>query len=298
MNNHIAIIGAGRIGKALSGVITSSGNEVRLWDKKEGAVPNQRNISEIINGADAIFLCVPSAGLREACALVKEYAERNTFIISLTKGIERGTGKTADVIIGEFFSKKQFGILGGPLLAEELERDFAGAGVLGCGNEKIFLTARELFGNSRINLIRLKDVQGVALSGVLKNVYSLAFGVADGLGWGDNAKGWLLSKAIGEIPAMVKMLGGKAETALGAAGLGDLAACGFSGYSHNRQAGEDVLLDGVFDEQTEGVVSAPSVFSLIGRNVERFEILSALREIIENKRDPKDVFQDMFKRGK
>ena len=243
-------------------MITSSGNEVRLWDKKEGAVPNQRNISEIINGADAIFLCVPSAGLREACALVKEYAERNTFIISLTKGIERGTGKTADVIIGEFFSKKQFGILGGPLLAEELERDFAGAGVLGCGNEKIFLTARELFGNSRINLIRLKDVHGVALSGVLKNVYSLAFGVADGLGWGDNAKGWLLSKAIGEIPAMVKMLGG------------------------------------VFDEQTEGVVSAPSVFSLIGRNVERFEILSALREIIENKRDPKDVFQDMFKRGK
>lgn len=294
MQKNIAIIGAGRIGEAFARIFKKRGYIVSMWDKEVGKIPHQGSIVETVRDADVIFLCVPSWALREVCGAIQDNIPKNTFLVAMAKGIEHATLKTPDEIIGEFFHRKKFGMLGGPMLAEELNLGHVGIGMLGAPNTEIFKKTKELFSESAVRLIYTKDMHGVALGGILKNTYALAFGIADGLEWSGNAKGWLLVKSMNEITHLSRILGGRRKTVLDVAGLGDLATCGFSEYSRNRKAGQDVLEDGKFDTKSEGVVSAPSVFTLVGKKVKKFEILSALEEIMMNRKDPRIVFKNVL----
>lgn len=294
MQKNIAIIGAGRIGDAFSRIFIKQGYDVSMWDKEEGKVPNQKDISEIVRNADLVFLCVPSWALRDVCRGIQNDVPHHAFIIALAKGLERGTRKTPDEIIGEFFHKKKFGMLGGPMLAEELNLGHVGVGMIGAQNGEIFEKVKTAFSGSAVRFLYTKDMHGVALGGVLKNTYALAFGIADGLEWSGNAKGWLLVKSMSEITRLSRILGGRKKTVLDVAGLGDLATCGFSEYSRNRKAGQDVLEDGKFDIQSEGVISAPSVFGLVGKKVKKFEILSALEKIMIERKDPRTIFENIL----
>lgn len=296
MVENIAIIGAGRIGNAFARIFKKKGYVVELWDKEEGKVRGQKSLFEVVSNADIIFLCVPSWALREVCELIKSAVRSGVYIISTAKGIERETLKTPDEIIDKFFVKKEFGMLGGPMLAEEIDLDHVGIGVIGSVSEDVYKVAHTAFQGTPVHILYSKDVHGVAIGGILKNVYALAFGIADGLKWSGNAKGWFLVKSMNEIARLARTLGGRKKTILDVAGLGDLATCGFSEYSRNRQAGQDVLEDGKFDIKSEGVVSAPSVFILAGRKVKKFEILFALKEIIDEKKDPRMVFQNLLEK--
>jgi glycerol-3-phosphate dehydrogenase (NAD(P)+) len=295
MIEHIAVIGAGRIGNAFARIFKKKGYSVELWDKEEGRVRGQRSLFEVVSGADVVFLCVPSWALREVCALIRNALKDGVFVISTAKGIEKNTLKTPDEIMAEFLNKKGIGMLGGPMLAEELDLNHVGVGVVGSVNKEVYKTVEVLFQNTPVRILYSKDVHGVALGGILKNVYALAFGIADGLEWSGNAKGWLLVASMNEMSRLAWTLGGRKKTIEGIAGLGDLGTCGFSEYSRNRQAGQDVLEDGIFDEKSEGVVSAPSLFSIVGRRVKKFEILNALRYIIEERKNPRETFQDLLK---
>lgn len=294
MSKNIAIIGAGRIGDAFSRIFTKKGYLVSMWDKEDGKVRNQKSINEAVKDANVVFLCVPSWSLREVCSAIKDSLQKDTFLVSMSKGVEKNTNKTPDEIIGDFFQKRKIGILGGPMLAEELNLGHIGVGVLGCLDKNIFKKTEELFDGSVVHLLHSKDMHGVALGGILKNVYALAFGIADGLKWSGNAKGWLLVKSMNEISKLSRVLGGRKKTVLDVSGLGDLATCGFSEYSRNRKAGQDVLEDGRFDIKSEGVVSSPAVFALAGKKVKNFEILFALREIMIEKKDPKTIFANLL----
>ncbi len=296
MIENIAVIGAGRIGNAFARIFKKKGYTVELWDKEEGRVRGQKSLFEVVSSADVIFLCVPSWALREVCGLIKSAVRSGVYVISTAKGIERETLKTPDETIDEFFLKKEFGMLGGPMLAEEIDLDHVGIGVIGSAGEDVYKTVHGIFHGTPVHMLYSKDVHGVALGGILKNVYALAFGIADGLKWSGNAKGWFLVKSMNEIARLARILGGRKKTILDVAGLGDLATCGFSEYSRNRRAGQDVLEDGKFDIKSEGVVSAPSLFILAGRRVKKFEILFALKEIIDEKKDPRMVFQNLLEK--
>lgn len=294
MQKRIAIIGVGRIGDAFSRIFKNGGHRVSLWDKEDGKVPNQKSIEDTVNDADIVFFCVPSWGLREVCESISNNVKKDAIIVSMAKGIERKTLKTPDEILGEFFHRKKFGMIGGPMLAEELNLSHVGVGVLGSKSEHVYREISELFKNTPVHIKHSKDIHGVALGGILKNVYALAFGIVDGLQWSGNAKGWLLVETMGEITKLSRVLGGQKKTVLGVAGLGDLATCGFSEYSRNRKAGQDVLEDGKFDVKSEGVVSAPSVFVLARRKVKKLNVLSALQDIIEHRKDPREVFRKLL----
>lgn len=292
--NNIAIIGAGRIGNAFGRIFRKKGYDVELWDKEEGRVRGQKSLFEVVSDADVIFLCVPSWALREVCGLIKSAVRDGVFVISTAKGIEKNTLKTPDEIIGEFFHKKMFGMFGGPMLAEELDLNHVGVGVIGSANKNVFEMTKALFHDTPVRILYSKDMHGVALGGILKNVYALAFGIADGLEWSGNAKGWLLVQSMNEMSRLAWTLGGRKRTIEGVAGLGDLGTCGFSEYSRNRKAGQDVLEDGKFDIQSEGVVSAPSLFLIVGKKTKKLEILNALREIIDERKNPREVFKNLL----
>jgi glycerol-3-phosphate dehydrogenase (NAD(P)+) len=298
MRENVVIIGSGRIGQAIAKLLLKKGKKVELWDKDTSKNPKQKALNEIVPEADFLFLCVPSWSLRAAIKSFAGFIKKDTILISLTKGIEADTLKTAPYIIKELVPQNKYALLAGPMLAEELIQGKETRGIVGTEFRIVFSKLKLLFEGSNLKLEWSTDVRGIALAGAVKNIYAVAFGIADCLRWGDNAKGWLLSVAFREMVEIVTTLGGKLTTVLGPSGLGDLVATSFSPYSRNRQTGEELVRKGQCAVPGEGIRSLPAIRKLLGRNNKRdFKLLNLLLAVCLRNEDVKKAFEDLLKDG-
>jgi len=292
MSQKIAIIGAGEIGRAIEYLLKNKGFELNFWDKDQSKVPGQKTLEVLLPEAAFIFLCVPSWAMKYAVADVAKHIKESTSIVSLAKGIESQTHKTMDELISEVVPKNPLVLVAGAMLAEEIMEDLGGAALAASKNKDAAEKVISLFENTGLKLYYSDDVHGAALASVLKNVYAFGLGIAHGLNWGDNMKAWLLTKAINEMREILKILGGKEETAMGPAGLADLAATGFSKYSKNHAMGEELVKTGKCSQTSEGYISISSIFALLSKKTKNFPLLSVLVQIILEQKDCKKVFED------
>jgi glycerol-3-phosphate dehydrogenase (NAD(P)+) len=288
----VAIIGAGEIGQAIAHVISSySAADIILWDKDESKIPDQPDLKDLVPTADTVFMCIPSWAMRAGLTEIKE-ANLNprAFIISIAKGVERETNQTRDQVIDEAVPNQIFAVLGGPLLAEEITADMAGMGVLATGSQSLADSAHTLFSQSRVKLEDSADVRGVAVAGVLKNVYALGLGMVAGLNLGHNFRGWFVRQALSEMRQAIMALGGQGETAYGSAGAGDLIATGFSSDSSNYQTGKDLAEQGSTEKKSEGYVSLPQVLELLGDTANKLKLMQAVKEVVIENKSPAEVY--------
>ncbi|MFA6397852.1 MAG: 2-dehydropantoate 2-reductase N-terminal domain-containing protein [Candidatus Paceibacterota bacterium] len=293
--NKIAIIGAGEIGGAIGSILQKKGEQVFLWDKDETKIPDQKPLNEIISEAEFVFFCVPSPALRSAVSEIIPFLNKETIVISLPKGIEVGTLKKMDEILEEILPKEQnFGILGGAMLAEELNKGLTGTSILGTEKEETYRAFETLFSNTKIKTEFSNDVKSVAISGILKNIYAFAIGISDGLKWGGNQKGWLSSRCIKEMIDITEILEGNKEIILGSAGVGDFLATGFSPYSTNHQMGKELVKTGKCEKRSEGLISTPLIIAILGEKANDFKILKALGQIIVKGEKSDDVFKNLI----
>ena len=199
MSNKILIIGAGEIGTALAEVLKNKA-VVDLWDYDLSRVPDQKPLEQTVPAADYIFLCVPSQAMRPVVLNIKKMLNKKTGLVCLSKGVELKTKKIMPEVLKEILPVGQpFAMLGGPMLAGELKTKKPGVAVLASKNLKVFINLQKIFSDSIVRLEITTDIVGTAWSGVLKNVYAMALGMADGLGWGANAQAWLLSECLTEM---------------------------------------------------------------------------------------------------
>ncbi len=127
---QITILGAGEIGSALAHA-THNRADVKIWDKNADKVPEQGTLADALAQADVTFLCIPSWMLRAALHNIKPHLNKKSAIVALTKGIERETCLFTDDLITQELPNRTFGLLGGPMLAEEIMTDKAAGGILG-----------------------------------------------------------------------------------------------------------------------------------------------------------------------
>lgn len=290
-----AIIGAGEIGRAIEKLLKDRGEEVLIWDKDESKVPGQKTLQETAAfGLDFLFFCVPSWAMRGAVSDASPSLQKDAIIVSLAKGMESDSKKTMDALLAELLPIGQkFGILSGPMLAEELNMGFGGAGVFACAEIADFEKIKTLFGSTKLKLDYSPDLFDTALVGTLKNIYAFALGIADGLKWGGNQKGWLVSRVIGEMVKIAEMMGAKKEAILSPAGIGDFIATGFSRYSRNHQIGEEIVAVGKASIKSEGLVSIEPLTKILGDNVTTLPILSALEAIVIKRQNAKELFDKL-----
>lgn len=299
MNNKSStvIIGLGEMGSALGTILKNKNIPVDFWDKNIEVVKDQKTLAEIIPSADFLFFCVPSSAMIEAVKATLPFLGPQTIIISLAKGIEGPSKDTMDKLLEKLLPNGQnFIILSGPMLAEELSAGMNSVAIAGTKNKISFEKLSELFENTNLFLEYSDDVHSVALAGVLKNIYAITLGVADGLKWGENQKGWLISKSLQEMAQLMILLGGKKEIIYGPAGLGDLMATGCSPYSSNHKVGEEVVKTGQY-LVSEGSKSLPIIIDLINANKEGFKILFALNKVLLEKQDAKTIFGQLFQQS-
>jgi glycerol-3-phosphate dehydrogenase (NAD(P)+) len=152
------------------------------------------------------------------------------------------------------------GCLAGPNLARELADNQPAATVIASHFDEVIAIGKKLLRNDTFQVYGNQDLVGVELAGVLKNVIAIASGALSGMGYGENAKGLLISRGVIEMIYLGRALGGNTEAFLGLAGIGDLVTTCNSSLSRNFQVGyklaQGITLSEILastDEIAEGV---------------------------------------------
>jgi glycerol-3-phosphate dehydrogenase (NAD(P)+) len=256
----ISVIGAGSWGSALAQVVATRGLPVTLWahePAQTGEINTRHTNEKFLPGvtlaaniratsdmaeaaaADLLVIVPPSQFLKGVAAdLQKAGVRPEAPLVCCTKGIEPHTGRFMTQVLGDFFPHHRIGALSGPNHAEEVARGTPAAAVLAAEDHALAVDLQKFFNTGAFRAYSSDDVAGVELGGALKNIYAIAAGISDGLGFGDNAKSALVTRALGELVRLGTAMGGQRETFYGLSGLGDLIVTCFSQHSRNRGLGE------------------------------------------------------------
>ncbi|HJV33146.1 MAG TPA: hypothetical protein VJ694_03910, partial [Patescibacteria group bacterium] len=233
--------------------------------------------------------------LRDAGASIAPLLSKKTAVVSVSKGLERGTMLASDGVLHQVLpAGTPFVYLGGPLLADELLKGQPGVGVAASADPAALRLMRRLFSGTRMRVETTDDVAGVVWSAILKNVYAIALGMTEGLGWGANARGWIVAKAVAEAGGILEDLGGRRETFHDTAGVGDFVATGFSPFSKNRTLGEHWAKTGKAPHESEGQVSLPALLKTLGARARKYPLLMTLKATLIDRQKARRVFEKLL----
>jgi glycerol-3-phosphate dehydrogenase (NAD(P)+) len=264
---RITVFGAGAMGTALAMHVARRGQDVALWAnphdrpvfeamKSEGRHPSLPEHlpagvalfgpDELPSAAERVEIAVMAAhsdGARSLARMVAGAVGGARSVVSVAKGLETETGTRASAIYQEELPVRSIVAVGGPCLAPELAEGSPTAVVWAGQTVEDARAAGEPVADRHYQITFSDDVVGVEYCAVVKNVSAIGLGILDGLSKLrslplQNAKAALFAKAASELAALVVALGGRAETAFGLPGIGDIVATGLGG--RNRLFGEQV----------------------------------------------------------
>lgn len=290
---RVAVMGAGSWGTTLAKVFADAGNNVCLWARRRelaetiastrinpdylpdivlpDALEVTTDITTALDGAGIVVCGVPSQTLRENITAWAPHIPGDATVLSISKGIERGTLKRmTEVIVEAGIEEERVAVLSGPNLAREVALEQPAATVIACVDENRAKLVQAAVANHYIRPYTNTDVIGCELGGACKNVIALACGMATGLSLGENTQATLITRGLAEITRLGDALGADQRTFAGLAGLGDLVATCNSELSRNRTFGKRLGLgDSLADAKAatkgqvaEGVISSNSIFQL------------------------------------
>jgi glycerol-3-phosphate dehydrogenase (NAD(P)+) len=317
---RVAVLGAGSWGTTFAKILADGGAEVALWARRPELAreisQSKRNsdylpginlprsvwasvkLPEVLEGAEQVYLSVPSQSLRENLRIVRELIPHDAYIISLMKGVEKGTRfRMSEVIEQELgVPASRIAVASGPNLALEIAKEQPTAAVIASDSLEtatlVAATATNPYFRSYVNT----DVIGTEFGGVLKNLIAVAIGIVDGVGYGENTKASIITRGLVEMTDFAVAYGGRAETLAGLAGLGDLIATCESSLSRNNTAGRLLGQGYTFSEvvkqmsQTaEGLSSVAPILELaLAKGVE-MPIVSQVAEVLAGTLSPRDI---------
>lgn len=318
--SKVAVLGAGSWGTTFAKVLCDGGSDVAIWARRPELAreisQSKRNsdylpginlprglwasssIPEVLDGAEQVYLSVPSQSLRENLRIVRDLMPRDAIVVSLMKGVEKGTGSRMSEIIREELrvGPDRIAVVSGPNLALEIAKEQPTASVV---SSEVLETAREVAVVATSPYLRSfvnTDVIGTEFGGVLKNLIAVAIGIVDGVGYGENTKASIITRGLVEITDFAVAHGARAETLAGLAGLGDLIATCESSLSRNNTAGRllgqgysysDVVKQ--MNQTAEGLSSVAPILELaLAKGVE-MPIVSQVAEVLAGTLNPRDL---------
>lgn len=288
---NVLMLGAGEIGSALAHVLKKNpAVTVTMWDINTDKIPGQPTLPAALQNAEFVFVCVSSQVVQGALLSLVPHLLPTAIVISLTKGLERETCKTIDNLLEDRLPSEQpWAVMSGPMLAEELLQDKAGAAVIGTRSQTTYHAIADLFVGTSISVNYSADVKSVALAGVLKNIYAVGLGILESIAEADNIRGMYLAGAVNEMASIMKHANTVPEVAYGLAGIGDLIATSLSPYSRNRIVGQELARGGKQRMESEGMSALPCLPQLLDGHVEEFPLVNAILAISEHSKPPAEL---------
>lgn len=269
-DKRVGVIGAGNFGTAIANILAENSNVLQYVRDMETVkaiaeaklhrgqvmhanITPTRSLEEVARECDVIFPIVPSPHFRTMIKELSPFLKPYHILIHGTKGFDlnlpkgktietestlsRDVVRTMSEVIKEETVVVRVGCLAGPNLSKELAQRQPGATVVASPFNEVIQIGKRLLRTDRFNVYENSDLVGVELAGVIKNIIAIASGALSGLGYGENAKGLLVSRGAVEMVYLGRALGGNIKAFLGVAGIGDLVTTCNSPMSRNFTVG-------------------------------------------------------------
>ncbi|MDQ4213171.1 NAD(P)H-dependent glycerol-3-phosphate dehydrogenase [Microbacterium sp. ASV81] len=318
---RVTVIGAGSWGTTFGKILADGGAQVTMWARRPElaheiaeakrnskylpginlprAMTATHHLSEALNGAEQVYLSVPSQTLRENLKALRPLLQNSDVpLISLMKGVEMRTGLRMSQVIEQELrcDPDRIAVASGPNLALEIAKEQPTAAVIASNSEEtadiVARTARNRYFRSFVNT----DVIGTEFGGVLKNLIAVAIGIVDGVGYGENTKASIITRGLVEMTDFAVANGAQPGTLQGLAGLGDLIATCQSPLSRNNTAGrllgqgysyQDVVKQ--MQQTAEGLASVAPVLQLARAAGVEMPIVEQVKMVLDGTMDPRDI---------
>lgn len=322
-----AVLGTGSWGTAFAMVLADAGTEVVLWGRDQkvvdaiattkqnpvyhpglvlpSSIEATTDVAKAVHDAAIVVLAIPSQSLRANLMVWSELLPHDAVLVSLLKGVELGTCKRMSEVIREVAGVRadQVAVVSGPNLAKEIAQRQPAATVVACHGIAVAERIQAACHTEYFRPYTETDVVGCELGGAVKNVIALAVGMAEGMGFGDNARASLITRGLAETARLGVALGADPLTFSGLAGLGDLVATCSSPLSRNRTFGENLgkgmtvaEVVAITKETAEGVKSCQSILELALQHDVDMPITEHVVRVINEGVPPREIVRSLMSR--
>ncbi|MHC4552035.1 MAG: NAD(P)H-dependent glycerol-3-phosphate dehydrogenase [Planctomycetota bacterium] len=326
MIRKATVVGDGGMGCVCAMLLCGNGIETTLWGHDAGQLATiaaaRENViflpgyplseslryeaddAAALAGTELIVSAVPCQFLRGVWGRLAPHVPAAVPIVSITKGIEKGTLLRPTQILAELVGAgNPLATLSGPNIADELVRKLPGTATVACQDADLARLIQKAFNSTTFRVYTNDDSIGVELAGAMKNVIAIAAGIIDGIGAGDNAKAALITRGLAEIQRLGIALGANEKTFAGLSGLGDLFTTCVSPKGRNRSFGEDIGKGMTVDEAinstqcvVEGVPTCGSIVELAAQHHVEMPITEAIYSIINGQKTVQQAIAELMSR--
>ncbi|MGI8561363.1 MAG: NAD(P)H-dependent glycerol-3-phosphate dehydrogenase [Luteimonas sp.] len=306
----VAVLGAGSWGTALAALIVRHGHDTVLWGRDAAAVaaidkahenthylpgvvlPSTLHatpdLAVALRDADLVLVVVPSHAFAETLHALAPHRRANAGVAWATKGFEPGSGRFLHEVAGDLLGPGvPLSVVTGPSFAKEVALGLPTALTVHSDDDDFAQQVADVLHGPAFRAYTGNDMRGAELGGAMKNVLAVATGVADGMNLGLNARAGLITRGLNEMLRLNVAIGGRPETLMGLAGLGDLVLTCTGDLSRNRRLGlalgrGHTLADTVREigQVVESVQTADEVMRLADRHGVELPIAENVRDVL------------------
>jgi glycerol-3-phosphate dehydrogenase (NAD(P)+) len=324
----MTVLGAGSYGTALAIAIARNGHRTLLWGHEtehmallarervnQEFLPDcpfpesleiETDLAQAVAQTDNLLVVVPSFAFAEVLARVKPLLSESTRIAWATKGLEAQTGKLlSDVAVEQLGRDRTYAVISGPTFAKELAQGLPTAiSVSSPDTEFVSYLAGIMHCERSFRVYTNADMIGVQLGGAVKNVIAIGAGMADGLGFGANARTALITRGLREMMRLGEALGAQPDTFMGMAGLGDLVLTCTDNQSRNRRFGlalgqgkDKQAAEADIGQVVEGFRNTKEVYELAQRVGVEMPIVEQIYQVLYEGKPAKLAAQGLLARS-
>jgi glycerol-3-phosphate dehydrogenase (NAD(P)+) len=323
--SYISVMGAGSWGTTLACLLSDKGYDVTLWVHEKDlsdeinktrininylpdiTIPDDvrvtDSIDEALKKARYVLNAVPTQYVRAVFKEAFPYMLDEAIIISVSKGIEKGTLLTVSSILNEL-SNHPVAVLSGPSFAKEVIKQLPTAVTLATEDKNTGFILQEIFNINNFRVYTHDDVLGVEIGGALKNVMAIASGISVSLGLGNNARASLITRGLVEMTRLGVAMGATEKTFSGLSGIGDLLLTCTSPLSRNYtvgvKLGQGMKIKDILSQTrsvAEGVETAESAYELSKKYNIEMPIVEQVYKVIYDDKDPALAVKDLMERS-
>jgi len=325
-DQHIAVLGAGSWGTALAIHLARAELKVCLWGNEPEHIERLRqqrrnqqflpdvdfppslcveaDLEAVLSRAAWVLLAIPSHAFRSFLHANSKLFTATMPVAWASKGLEQNTAKLIHEVVNEELPQCQhLAVISGPTFAKEVAMNMPTAISVASNSEAFASTLTEALHSGRFRVYVSDDIVGVELGGAVKNVLAIAAGAADGLGFGANARAALITRGLAEMMRLGEVMGGRRETFMGLAGMGDLVLTCTDDQSRNRRLGLLLAQGKTLDEisqqigqEIEGVKTAAEVMRLAEKYQIDMPITRQVYRVLYQGVSPQNAVRELLSR--
>lgn len=322
----VAVLGLGSWGTALGLLLARNGHAVHLWghDPDEVALldqdrQNRRYLPDIpfppalsagssldraVDGAKLVLAAVPSHAYGATLLKLRPLLPTRVGFAWATKGLEHESGRFLHQVTEEILgAERSVAVISGPSFAREVALGLPTAVTVAAREMACARRVAALLHGSNLRAYTSTDVIGVELGGAVKNVLAIAAGIADGLGFGANARAALITRGLAEMVRLGLAVGGRRETFMGLAGIGDLVLTCTDDQSRNRRFGLAIgrgetaqAAFAAIGQVVEGAATAQEIVRLAELHRVEMPIAEQVDRVLHQGKNPRQAVESLLAR--